>query len=158
MVERRVDPIPISIFSRFLCGVIVPMVVLLAFELLLFQTALGKGERAGFASMGIAFVSFTAFPCVMLVNCWTLFVDWNRRLAAFFAGVPVPAAIGVGMAFLVHGGMGSEKAASMVLIPFTVLLKLAVNNPGWGWILLFSWVAALFMLLAVARNRALRRR
>jgi hypothetical protein len=147
-----------STSTKFFYGVLLPVLGLAVFEVLIIEAARGKGEAAGFASMQIVFVSFVAFPAMMLFNYWTLFVRWNRRPMLFLGGLLFPLIVGAAMAVLIHGTRSGQNAAAIVLGPFTRLFALSIDRPGFGVSLLLAWITAMFSLFIAARARAARPR
>ena len=145
-----------STSSRFVYGVLLPVLGLLAFEVLIIEAARGEGETAGFASMQVAFISFVALPAMMLFNYWTLFVRWNRRSTLLLGGLVFPLIVGIAVAVLIHGTRNAQNAAAVVLGPFTRLFALSIAHPRFGAFLLLAWITAMISLFVVARARAAR--
>jgi hypothetical protein len=128
---------PMTVSTKLCLGVAFPVLTLVAFEVLLIEAARGKGMSAGFASMHVAFVSLVTVPALVLLNYWTLFVDWSRRSTLILGGLALPSATGGAMAVLIHGENGLRAAGAVVLWPFTTLLVIVLEH---------SWIARLFAI------------
>ena len=81
----------IPAWSRIVCGVVLPVVVFIAFQLALMSLENGNGSWDG---INILFVSLFAVPGLLLLNLWVVPVRWTAALRALGAGLLLPAALG----------------------------------------------------------------
>jgi hypothetical protein len=81
----------ISILSRILNGLLLPVALFILWQVGLVESTRGSGS---FGGMMIFFWSLALVPAVIVLNLWVLFIRWRSHFRAFFAGLALPFAVG----------------------------------------------------------------
>lgn len=137
----------IEIFRRLLIGVCAPTAMLIVYLAMIFESARGRGEQAGYGAMYIFWASFVAVPSVGLANCWVLFRVWPRWWGLFGAGMLLPIAYGAVALVGVHGsGPLAGFVIGVMLMPFNLILGLLTHDSR---LVMGSFAAALIALVIV---------
>ena len=118
----------LSISTRFVLGSVVPAVFLTLCIVLIVVG--GKGV----APMIVMLASLFAVPGVMLLNCWVLFVDWQRRYRLVVSAAVLPAILIVGSVLFVYGGGRWLAAGLLILLPIQMvpIQSLGILTTLWG--------------------------
>jgi hypothetical protein len=90
---------PISALSRAFNGLLLPVALFILLQVVLIESTRGTGS---FGGMMIFFWSLALVPAVVVLNLWVLFVRWQGHFRAFFAGLALPAAVGVAEALFLY--------------------------------------------------------
>lgn len=97
----RVEPVDrVSMVARIGYGLILPLVVFVAFQFMLLAT---NPRPDSWGGMGLFFASLLAFPILLAANVWVLVPRWRRRHAAFLAGTALPLTVMVPSALFALG-------------------------------------------------------
>lgn len=91
---------PVSRSAKLGCGIVLPIVLFVIYQILLLVSLDSGG---GWDGMAIAFGSLLIVPGLLIANCWTLFLSWPRKSTLFVAGTALPALVGVMELLMVHG-------------------------------------------------------
>lgn len=135
---------PVSISERFWLGPVLSALAMGAVVCMVIVTGAGTRE----APMIVFFASLVAVPVVALLNCWVLFVRWQRRALLVLSASVLPAIFAIGCGLLVHGSGRWQEFGMLLLAPF-----LAVPMRGLG-TLAVLWTLAMVALLLTARRIA----
>lgn len=115
---------PVSRAAKLGCGIVLPTVVFVIYQIVLLVSLDSGG---GWDGMAIAFGSLVIVPALLIANCWTLFLPWQRKSTLFFAGTALPALVGVMELLMVHGPYGIRWAINAAFVaPFVWLWLFAI--------------------------------
>lgn len=115
---------PASRAARLGCGVVLPTILFVIYQILLLVSLDSGG---GWDGIGIAFGSLIVVPGLLIANCWTLFLPWQRKSTLFFAGTALPALVSVMELLMVHGPYRIRWAINAAFVaPFVWLWLFAI--------------------------------
>jgi hypothetical protein len=97
--ERPAEAKPVSVLSRIVNGLLLPLALLILWQVVLIESTRGTGS---FGGMTIFFLSLVLVPAVLVLNLWVLLVRWQSHFRAFFAGLALPAVVGMAEALLLY--------------------------------------------------------
>lgn len=132
----------VSTLSKIGYGIVLSETVFVAYQLTLIGSTSGTGSWDG---MTIFFGTLFIVPGLLVANCWVIPIQWSRRGTIFFAGLMVPAVIGV-IEFLWLYGSDKIRWA----------IKSAMSAPSFGtWLFIFLLFTPLFISIIYAvRSRS----
>lgn len=139
-VKTSADSMPV--FWRFWLGSVIPSLVLAMLVGLLLATGNGKRE----APLMVFFTSLFAVPAIILLDCWVLFVNWQKRSLLIAAGAAIPAIYLFGCLLFIHGSGSWQALGMLALLPF---MSVPMRDLG---TLTALWVLAIVALLIMARR------
>lgn len=120
-------PPAVSIASRLLNGLVLPLLLFLLWQWALMASTSGTGSWAG---MGLFFFSLLAVPALPVLNLWVLAVPWRGHFRAFFGGLALPALIGAAEFLLLHGRDWQKKLIGAAISgPYAPLTLIALCTP-----------------------------
>lgn len=98
----------INMPSKIGYGILLPAAVFLAYQFALIETTRDDGTWAGITLFfGLAWI----MPGILLMNCWLIPFQWQRKRSAFLAGMMLPIVIGI---FELFWLLGSGKEATIL--------------------------------------------
>jgi len=100
-------------------GLLLPVAALVACDFIMGEASRGKG---GFEAAWLLIVGIFIVPGLLIANCWLFFVRWPGRLQVFFAGLVLPAIMGVTQAALLYGPREFNRWVNTVLTAWHALL------------------------------------
>lgn len=120
---------PISRAAKLGCGVVLPAILFVIYQILLLVSLDSGG---GWDGIALAFGSLVIVPGLLIANGWTLFLSWPRKSPLFFAGMALPALVGVMELLMVHGPYRIRwaiNAAFVAPFPWLWLFAIALFSP-----------------------------
>jgi hypothetical protein len=91
-MNERAEMPSVSLVAKIGFGILIPVVFFVGYQLALIGSTSGTGSWDG---MSLFFGSLVIVPGLLVVNCWVLPLRWKRKFTLFFAGMMLPAAIGL---------------------------------------------------------------
>ena len=103
MTPVQTEPQTVPPVTKILLGVVLPVGLLILFDVVLLGSVAGKGEPLGVAGMALMGPSFIIVPIIIIVNTVLMLRSSRTAAGVLLAGFAAPTVVAIGEFLFLYG-------------------------------------------------------